>query len=379
MRASDFIDALGCEYFAGVPDSLLRPFCDCLEGRYGRDPAHHVVAANEGNAVALASGYYLATGKPGCVYMQNSGQGNAINPIASLASPDVYATPMVLVVGWRGEPSVRDEPQHAQQGRITLELLDVLGIESRVLGPEASAEWVRDAVGSLRRQLDAGRSVAFVVRKGALEGPKARRSNAYAMTREEAVGVVAMVAGRDPIVCTTGKASRELFEIRESRGQGHGCDFLTVGSMGHASSIAMGVASQMPNARVWCVDGDGAVLMHMGALPVIGASGLGNFTEVVINNGAHETVGGMPTVAGGVDLQGIARACGFRVALSASAPRELESALEHARSEPGPAFVEARCALGSRPDLGRPTTTPTENKQAFMSHLARARRAGGAA
>lgn len=373
MLVSDFIGALGCEFFAGVPDSLLRPFCDCLRERYGVVSARHVVAANEGNAVALAAGYHLATGKAGCVYMQNSGQGNAVNPLASLSSPDVYAIPMVLVIGWRGEPGVADEPQHVQQGRVTLELLKLLGVPYRIVGRDASAADVAGWMASFRDDLGAGRSVALVVRKGALVGPGAVCPNGPGLAREEAVAAVADAAGEDPVVCTTGKASRELFEVRDARGQGHGRDFLTVGSMGHASSIAMGIAAQLPGKRVWCVDGDGAALMHMGAMAVIGSSGLENLVHVVVNNGAHESVGGMPTAAVSTDLPGVARACGYRSAVSADGLEALAEALAGGASSRGPVFVEAKCAIGSRKDLGRPTTTPVENKLAFMKGLHRGR------
>lgn len=370
MDVRDFARVLDADFFTGVPDSQLKALCAYLMSEYGIDPAHHVIAANEGNCVGLACGHYLATGNVPVVYMQNSGQGNAINPMASLASRDVYGIPVVYVIGWRGEPGVHDEPQHAQQGRITLDLLDVLDIPSIVLERDESPDQFAAEYLRLRPVIENGGSVAIVVKKGALayDGPTCY-GNSYDMTRESVVAAVAEAAENDPVVSTTGKASRELFEVREARHEGHGCDFLTVGSMGHASSIALGIAAAKPSQRVWCLDGDGALLMHMGSLAVIGAAVPQRFVHVVVNNEAHETVGGMPTVAGTVDIPAVARACGYRDALTAETLEELASALQAAKTCEGPVLVEAKCALGSRADLGRPTTTPTQNKESFMRHL----------
>ena len=371
MDVREFTDAIGADFYAGVPDSQLKALCTFLMGEYGIDPTHHVIAANEGNCVGLAAGYHMATGKVPVVYMQNSGEGNVVNPVASLTSRDVYGIPMVFVIGWRGEPGVHDEPQHAQQGRITNELLDVLEIDHFTVSPETTADDVRQAMARFRPVLDDGGSVAFVVRKGALScDGKPDYGNSYTMTREEIVEIVSAAAGDDPIVSTTGKASRELFEIREARGEGHGRDFLTVGSMGHASSIALGIAASKPKTRVWCIDGDGAVLMHMGSMAVIGSCAPKNLVHVVVNNQAHETVGGMPTVANAVDLPAVALACGYKLALSADNRESLDAALEEALRSEGPVLVEAKCAIGARADLGRPTTTPQQNKEAFMDFLA---------
>lgn len=374
MDANDFTKALGADFYAGVPDSQLKALCTYLMSEYGIDPAHHVIAANEGNCVGLAAGYHMATGKVPVVYMQNSGEGNVVNPVASLTSRDVYGIPMMFVIGWRGEPGVKDEPQHAQQGRITNELLDVLEIEHFTVSVDTTIEELCEAVARFRPALEAGGSVAFVVRKGALTcDGKPDYGNDFTMTREEIVELVSAAAGDDPIVSTTGKASRELFEIREARGEGHGRDFLTVGSMGHASSIALGIASAKPETRVWCIDGDGAVLMHMGSMAVIGSCAPKNFVHIVVNNQAHETVGGMPTVAKGIDVPAVALACGYKKALSVADEAGLSAALAEVASAEGPILLEAKCSLGARADLGRPTTTPQQNKEAFMAHLANAR------
>ena len=371
MNVETFWETLGVDFCAGVPDSQLRPLCDYLMNTFGTDPRRHVIAANEGGAAALAAGYHLATGKTAAVYLQNSGEGNLVNPAASLLHRAVYGIPVLFIVGWRGEPGVHDEPQHVFQGAMTLKLLEDLEIPSFVIGPDTGDEEVRGAMDSFRPQLAEGRCAAFVIRKGGLQyGEKVSYRNEAPMTREEAIGHIAQAAGEDVIVSTTGKASRELFELREARGQDHSRDFLTVGSMGHASSIALGIALQKPGTRVWCLDGDGAAIMHLGAMAVLGQAKPGNLIHVVLNNGAHESVGGMPTAAGGtLDLPGVARACGYPWAQPAGTPEALEAALTEARRRGTLCFLEVKCALGARADLGRPTTTPVENKEAFMKRL----------
>lgn len=370
MKVEALMKLMGAEFYTGVPDSQLKALCNCLMQTYGTDPRHHIIAANEGNCAALAAGYHLATGKVPVVYLQNSGEGNIINPAASLLSPEVYAIPMIFVIGWRGEPGVHDEPQHVYQGKVTVKLLDDMEIPSFIIGKDTAEEEVAAAMEGFRPLLAQGRDVAFVIRKGALEydGPTAYW-NKNSMSREEIIRRVIAASGEDPIVSTTGKASRELFELREAAGQGHRYDFLTVGSMGHSSSIALGVALNLPAQRVWCIDGDGAVLMHMGAMAVLGAYRPKNLIHVVINNAAHETVGGMPTVAGKIDLVGIAKACGYPNAVRVESYPALEQALEDAKQAGALTLIEVRAALGARANLGRPTTTALENKAAFMEYL----------
>lgn len=371
MRAEDFTEILGCDFYAGVPDSQLKALCDHLIDRYGIDGRHHIIAANEGNCAALAAGYYLATGKVPVVYMQNSGEGNIINPAASLLNEKVYSIPMIFVVGWRGEPGVYDEPQHIYQGEVTLRLLEDMGIASFVVGKDTTQAEMAEKMAAFRDILRAGRDVAFVVRRGALSyDGSVRYSNDHSMPREEIIRHIVEVSDTDPVVSTTGKASRELFEIRELRGQGHQYDFLTVGSMGHSSSIALGVALQRPERKIWCIDGDGAVLMHMGAMALIGANKPENLVHVVINNGAHETVGGMPTVAGQMDLTAVALGCGYPRAVRVSTFEELDRELNVAKEGRELVLIEALSSIGAREDLGRPTTTARENKERFMEELA---------
>ena len=370
MKAENFAKILNADFYTGVPDSQLKALCNYLMHTYGIDPKHHVIAANEGNCTALAAGYHLATGKVPVVYMQNSGEGNIINPVASLLNDKVYAIPMIFVIGWRGEPGIHDEPQHIYQGEVTLKLLEDMGIRYYVIGKDTTEEEVSAAMQEFRKELDRGEDVAFVIRKGALSyEEKVEYRNDNPMIREEIIRHIVQASGEDPIVSTTGKASRELFEIREHNGQSHKKDFLTVGSMGHSSSIAQGEEVQKPGTKVWCVDGDGAVLMHMGAMAALGSTAPENMVHIVINNGAHETVGGMPTVAADMDLVSIAKACGYPHAVSVATYEELDRELTAAKERDALTFIEVKCGIGDRDDLGRPTTTALENKQNFMEYL----------
>ena len=374
MRAEMLLDACakaGIDFFTGVPDSQLKGLCDALYARYGAGNPAHLVAHNEGGAMALCAGHFLATGRPALCYMQNSGLGNAVNPLASLLDPEVYGIPCLLVIGWRGEPGVKDEPQHVKQGAVTLGQLELMGIPYRVLSRETTEAEFQTGFSALRAALAENRCAALVVRKGALvTDEKPDYGNGYRMTREAAVERILRGGGeKDVFVCTTGKLSREVFEIREKLGQGHARDFLTVGSMGHASMIALKIALEHPERRVWCLDGDGAALMHLGALPIIGRRAPENLIHAVISNGAHETVGGMPVCSGSLKLSELALASGYPAVFRADSSDSLQALLKDVPSLHGPVFLEIRCRCGSRPDLGRPATTPLENRNAFMSFL----------
>ena len=370
MKVEKLVQIIGADFYTGVPDSQLKALCNYLMDRYGIDPEHHVIAANEGNCTALAAGYHLATGKIPVVYMQNSGEGNIINPVASLLNDKVYAIPVIFIIGWRGEPGVNDEPQHIHQGEVTLKLLEDMGIEAFTIGSETTDEEAEIAMDRFKTILKSGKDVAFVIKKGALtDAPKIEYKNDNFMTREEIIEHIVKVSGEDLIVCTTGKASRELFEIREHNGQSHKYDFLTVGSMGHASSIALGVAINKPDRKIWCIDGDGAALMHMGAMAIIGSVNPKNLIHIVINNGAHETVGGMPTVAKTIDMTQIAKACGYSYIVSVSDPKSFDDAMSAALYRNELSFIEVMCNIGSRENLGRPTIKAIDNKVSFMEYL----------
>ena len=371
IRPEFFIETLrdyGINFFAGVPDSLLKNICAYITDHF--DAAHNIISANEGAAVGLAAGHYLATGKPACVYMQNSGEGNIINPIASLTDQEVYNIPVLLLIGWRGRPGVHDEPQHVKQGKITTGLLNVMGINYEVLSKEEdkASKQIEKAVNALKSK----DMFALVIEKDTFEEYKLQNVevNDLSMSREEAIQTVAAALGeKDCIVSTTGMISRELFEYRAAMGQGHERDFLTVGSMGHASQIALGIALAQPKRRVWCFDGDGATIMHMGSMAIIANKSPKNYIHVVFNNGAHDSVGGQPTVGLKIDLPAVAKSVGYKTVHSVDNKVDLEVILNHVIAQDGPALLEVKVKKGNRKDLGRPTTTPIQNKEALMSFL----------
>ncbi len=367
-----FIDTLGSygiDFFAGVPDSLLKNVCAYISDNL--DGKHNIIAANEGGAVGLAAGHYLATGKTGCVYMQNSGEGNVINPLASLTDKDVYNIPVLLLIGWRGRPGVHDEPQHVKQGKVTLALLDTMGIAHAVLSKD-EAEAGRQIAEAAARMKATNEVYALVIEKDTFDTYALRnvRQNRLTLSREEAIQTVAAALGeKDAIVSTTGMISRELFEYRTGKGQGHERDFLTVGSMGHASQIALGIALEKPDRRIWCFDGDGAAIMHLGGMAIVAEKAPANFIHVVFNNGAHDSVGGQPTVGLDIDLCAIAKAVGYKAAFSTDDKDGLDAILREVKDLDGPVFIQVCVKKGNRKDLGRPTTTPIQNKDALMAYL----------
>lgn len=358
----------GIDFFTGVPDSLLKNFCAYIQDT--EDKEHNIIAANEGAAMGLAAGHYLATGNPACVYMQNSGIGNAVNPLLSLVDEDVYKIPVLLMIGWRGEPGVHDEPQHIKQGKVTLPLLDTMGIPYIVL-TEDNEQALAETTDVCKKIHETGLTHAIVIRKGIFKdyALQNKKEDISTLPREKAIEIaLEIMPEKSVIVSTTGMISRELFELREKRGEDHEKDFLTVGSMGHASQIALGIALAKP-IRVVCFDGDGATLMHMGSLAITGNLKPTGYVHIVFNNAAHDSVGGQPTVADGINFREIALAAGYRNIYVAHDEQTLHEALEKAFSKKGPTFVEVRVMKGARKELGRPTTTPIENKTALMRFL----------
>lgn len=352
------------DFFTGVPDSLLKELCACIKDK--SDSKHNIIAANEGNSIGLAAGYHLSTGKLGVVYMQNSGEGNAVNPLMSLADPKVYSIPMLLIIGWRGEPGVHDEPQHVKQGEVTLKLLEAMDIEYRILSDDFEDDL--NYLVSLAKKDN--KPVALVIRKGTFSKYQPINKDKAVMgelLREEALEVILKELGDDMVVSTTGKESREIFEIRERNNEGHGHDFLTVGSMGHTSSIALGV-SIGTDKNVWCLDGDGSFIMHMGGLAIAGQNAGDNFKYVINNNAAHESVGGQPTVSDKIDIKKILEACGFDKVYEARTKEEIKDSINKMKKD-GKSALILYTKQGSRDDLGRPTTTPIQNKEAFMETI----------
>lgn len=356
-------------FYTGVPDSLLKNICAYITDNLPAE--QNIIAANEGGAMGIAVGYHLATGKIPVVYMQNSGEGNIINPLASLTDKEVYNIPVLLVIGWRGCPGVHDEPQHVKQGKVTTGLLNTMGINYAILpkDEEGAAKQIKITVDFMKATNEC---YALVIEKDTFDAYKLQNVevNDLAMTREEAIQkVAASIEDTACIVSTTGMISRELFEARTAWNQGHERDFLTVGSMGHASQIALGIALQKPERKVYCFDGDGASIMHMGNMAITASMKCKNYVHVVFNNGAHDSVGGQPTVGLKIDLCAVARAVGYVATYSVETFEALTETLQTIKSVEGPILLQVCVKKGNRKDLGRPTTTPIQNKEAFMAFL----------
>lgn len=372
IRPSYFYDLLiknGTDFFAGVPDSLLKNLCAYITDN--APSSNHIISANEGSATGLATGYHLATGKIPMIYMQNSGEGNMVNPLMSIADPDVYSIPMLIVIGWRGEPGVHDEPQHVKQGKVTCALLDAMKVPYEVLS-DNEADLPAQFEKAYKYIKENNAQYAFVIRKGTFDEYKLVNNIPVEgkMSREEAIEKIMLSADdRTAFVSTTGMISRELYEQRDKHNMGHERDFLTVGGMGHASQIALAIAMQKKDRQVYCVDGDGASIMQMGGMATIGSRKPSNYVHFVLNNGAHDSVGGQPTVGREVDFCEIAEGCGYENVVKVTTPEELDAVLGDAETKEKLTFVEVFVTKGARKDLGRPKSTPVENKNALMEFL----------
>ena len=372
IRPSYFYDLLiknGTDFFAGVPDSLLKNFCAYVTDNAPAEK--HIISANEGSATGLACGYHMATGKIPLIYMQNSGEGNMVNPLMSLADPDVYSIPMLIIIGWRGEPGVHDEPQHVKQGKVTCALLDTMKVPYEILS-ENEEDLPAQFEKAYKYIRENNAQFAFVIRKGTFDEYKLQNNIPVEgkMTREEAIEKIMLSADEKTVfVSTTGMASRELYELRDKHNQGHEKDFLTVGGMGHASQIALAIAMQKKDRQIYCIDGDGATIMQMGGLATIGTRAPSNLVHFVLNNGAHDSVGGQPTVGRQIDLCAIASGCGYENVLKVETQEELEAALNDNETKNKLTFVEVLVTKGARKDLGRPKSTPVQNKEAMMAFL----------
>jgi phosphonopyruvate decarboxylase len=374
MKAEVFVQKihdLGIHTITGVPDSTLKFLCGYISDA-GKDIfENHIVTENEGASIGIAIGEYLSTGNPACVYMQNSGLGNTVNPITSLANMDVYGIPMLMIIGWRGEPGTKDEPQHKFMGKVTIPMLEVLDIPYGVVGAETTEEELRAFLESAKDAFASNRQYALIIKKETFDKrEEVIYENGYSLLREYAVErIVKWLQPEDFVVSTTGKISRELYEQSNMISGNHRQVFMTVGGMGYASMIAYQLAKRKADHRVICLDGDGAVLMHMGSLAVIGRHPADNLVHICLNNEAHESVGGMPTGAEGAMYAQIAHGCGYKKAYRVTKEEELELALEQIRASSEMVFLEVCVTIGSRSTLGRPIETAKENKAVFMEYV----------
>ena len=370
-RIFDYLIKKEVEFFTGVPDSLLKDFCSYITDN--TDKKNHIIAANEGNALSLGIGYHLSSNKIPLIYMQNSGLGNIINPLLSLADNDVYSTQALLMIGWRGEPGVKDEPQHKKQGRITLDLLNTMEVPHEILSADDTQSSALEKISSMIKNIKENNKVsALIIKKNTFEKYSLKKNitSSYDMYREDAIKIIIdELTNKDIFISTTGVTSRELFEYREELGQSHENDFYTVGGMGHASQIALGIAIQNKENNIYCLDGDGALLMHMGSAAIAAQQNCSNYKHILFNNGSHDSVGGQPTVGFDIDFQNIARSCGYRNVLYADNRGDLKKSIEKIKRLNECCFLEIKVNKGFRDNLGRPTTSPIENKKSFMSFL----------
>ena len=373
IKVKNFYDCLikhGIDFFTGVPDSLLKDICGYISDATVKEK--NIIAANEGGAIGLAIGYNLATSKIPLIYMQNSGLGNAINPLLSLADPDVYSVPMLLLVGWRGEPGVKDEPQHYKQGRINEKLISSMDIPYYILSADLNKSYENIISKSIETAQSNSCPIILLIKKGTFEKYKIKDivKDKYEMNREDAIKIViSLIDSDDIVISTTGKASREVFEYRKLIGDSHNKDFLTVGGMGHANQIALGISLSKPDKNIYCFDGDGAFLMHSGSMGIIGEQSPSNYKHIIFNNGAHDSVGGQPTIGHEVKITKIAAAFNYKKVFSVSTTIDLKNTFNEFKSSKGPSLLEIMINKGAREDLGRPTISTKENKNNFMNNL----------
>ncbi len=369
-----YIASLGVDFITGVPDSLLNDFCCYIEENL--DPQRHIIAANEGNAIAIACGYHLGTGGIPLVYMQNSGLGNAMNPLISLTHPQVYAIPMILLIGWRGDPAIKDHVQHKVQGELTPITLANLEIPYFILedDPEDVFNKTKLAYDTAK---ESSSPVALIVKKRVLErGEKdsgLKPSSDLPLNREEAISTILDLLPADAIyVASTGRITRELHAQRVKRGELHNRDFLMVGSMGHASQIVLGLALAKPNRTIVCLDGDASAIMHMGGMSVIGKLGVSNLWHFVLNNGAHESVGGQTSSGFFTDFTTVATACGYATSKTYLTSRqEIAHSIDQLQHSDKPKFFDLRIHKGIRDGLPALLVDHKQDKTMLMQEIVR--------
>lgn len=358
-------------FFSGIPDSLLKNITAYISDN--TKPNNHIIAANEGNSIALGIGYHLATNKIPLIYMQNSGLGNAVNPLLSLADKQVYSIPMLLMIGWRGEPKTKDEPQHIKQGRVTLNLLETMKIPYQIISSDTNnlklEKYLKNAVQKCKKN---NSTFALIIKKNTFSNYKIKKKeqNFFPLSREDAIKLIINKLNKNEIVIsTTGVTSRELYEYRNELKQGHKKDFLTVGGMGHANQIALGIALQKKNRKIYCLDGDGSLIMHMGSMGINANVNCNNYVHIVLNNGVHDSVGGQKTIGLKINLSQIAKAVGYDYVYSADSKKKINKYLKILSKKKGMCFLEIKIKKGFRKNLSRPKEKPKENKIEFMKYM----------
>lgn len=373
ILCQEFFDILkdeGFSFFTGIPDSTFKEWIKFIIDNDG-SILKHIVACNECEAIALAAGYHLATNKIGIVYMQNSGLGKAVNPLTSLCDPDVYSIPLLLMIGWRGEPGKNDAPQHKKMGRITLSLLDTLQIPYSII--EQNIEKIKEELNNALKYFKNNKGpYAFIIQPNLFQkySVKTKQDIDYIINREDAINLIMdNLDGNEIVVSTTGYTSRELFEYRESRKKDHYQDFYNIGSMGCASSIGLSIALEKPNIKIIVFDGDAAAIMQMGAFTTIGKYKPSNFIHIIFDNNAHESTGGQPTNSSSIDVLQIALSCNYKSGLVIKTLKELNNSIKYIKNSEGPIILIIKIKQGSRSNLKRPDKDPKDYKELLMRHL----------
>ncbi|UCH72495.1 MAG: phosphonopyruvate decarboxylase [Thermoplasmatales archaeon] len=354
-------------FFSGVPDSTFKSWMSFLEKN--NEKIKNIVTVNECEAVAVCSGYHLSTGKIAVLYMQNSGLGKVVNPITSLCDQAIYSIPILLMIGWRGEPDTKDAYQLRKMGPITLKLLDLLDIPYKIISTDAKE--LEDILKIAKEYMEKNsRSFALIIRKNIFEKLEEEFENGNdKISREEALKTILKnLDGDEVIVSTTGKISRELFENRTKKDEcSH--DFYNIGAMGCAQSIALGISLQKKNKKVFVFDGDGSVLMQMGALATIGYHSPKNFYHIIFDNQSHDSTGGQPTYSDAVYLDEIAKACNYKNFEVVRDKSSLEKMIKKLKKNEGPFMLVIKVKKGARKNLGRPTMPPKKHKERFMKYI----------
>ena len=363
------LDRTGVKFFTGVPDSLLNDFCLYMMNNI--PDSRHVMAANEGNAISIAAGNYMATGNIPLVYMQNSGIGNATNPLLSLTHDCVYGIPLIMVIGWRGDPSINDHAQHKKQGELTPVLMKDMDIPYEILDNDDTV--IEKFTWAVNKAREISSPVALIAKKAILTQKEKKQvyPESPLMNREEAVSAVIDVFGEDAVYLgTTGRATREVHEQLRMHGISEGHEWQNVGSMGHVSSVGLGLALALPDKRIVVFDGDAAVVMHMGSLATNCRYKASNLIHVVLNNGVNESVGGQQSAGQLIDLTGVAKSCGYRnVGHAIKTKEELQHVLKTLPGNDMPTFVDVYVRQGIRPDMPKLNINHKEQKEALMKYL----------
>lgn len=363
------LNNIGINFFTGVPDSLLNDFCLYLTENMS--DSQHIMAANEGNAIGIAVGHYMATGNIPLVYMQNSGIGNSTNPLLSLAHESVYGIPMILLIGWRGDPEVKDHVQHKKQGELTPVLMKEMDIPFEILDQENTV--VEKFKWAYNKAKEISSPVALIVKKGILTEKIKKQSypESELLNREEAISIILDEIGPDAVyLATTGRATRELHEQIKKKGWSEPMEFLNVGAMGHLSSIALGISYAKPDKKIVVLDGDASAIMHLGSLATIGRYPSANLVHIVLDNEVNESVGGQPSACKTADLTKIAEACGYHTPDGpVFSALEVQNFLNLQPKGKKPSFMDLKIRQGIRKDMPKLQINHKEMKTQLMERL----------